>query len=563
MPKHAAILICITILTFANTLFNGFVGDDEYVIERNPFYQDIGNFPKIFSRQYLTDSNAVLNDNAAGYNSGSVAYRPVLSATYFLDAAIWNTNPFGFHLTNVLLHVAAVVMVYLLALRVFGHAQLAFLGALIFAVHPLKTEAVAAIGYRADVLAGVWLLIAFLCWLRLNPRSMIAAHMAFALALFTKEAALVFPFLVWVYERSIGRPWDFRRYTGLAAIIVVYFYIYLFVFPNDSLKAANLMGAGFLQHASAVIHLICGYIIAFVNPFAVKALPPLYAPAHELFTSWPTISAASIVVLFVLIWAKAAKNPKLGFFFFWFAIALLPVLNIIPIANPMAYRFMYLPSVGLSIAAAAMLYLFLVGRHKTLPLLLGFGFAAFCICSTMALNFAWKNNFVMARRMVTDFPHNAYAQFFFASELYKKGEVPQAIESLQRAFSLGLKDPRAYHLMGMCLMHQPEEAKRYYIEAISLFPEYAFAYTGLGRMYLLKEDPNEALGYLFKSIELTPSYSAYAYTIQSLLMLNRADEAAQVLKKAQATLTNQEYLKSLAKFFDEGQINNLPIDLGM
>ena len=77
--KAILIIAAVTLLTFGNSLGNGFVGDDDVVIVRNTFYTSWKNFPRLFAHDYLTDSDIVFNSKGEYFHSGSVAYRPVLS----------------------------------------------------------------------------------------------------------------------------------------------------------------------------------------------------------------------------------------------------------------------------------------------------------------------------------------------------------------------------------------------------------------------------------------------------------------------------------------------------
>ena len=114
MPKgYVLIILAFTLITYANSLSNGFVGDDEIIIVDNFFYRSWANLPALFQKDYLTDTTT-------GYfyhetlNSGSVAYRPALSFTYFLDYGIWKLNPFGYHLHNLLYHLGNSLLVFFL-----------------------------------------------------------------------------------------------------------------------------------------------------------------------------------------------------------------------------------------------------------------------------------------------------------------------------------------------------------------------------------------------------------------------------------------------------------------
>ena len=98
-------------LTFGNSLSHDFVGDDYVVIVDNSFYASWANFPKLFSRASITESDDVFNKKEY-FHTGSTAYRPVLSASFFVDYGLWQRNPLGYHLHNVLLHMANALLVY-------------------------------------------------------------------------------------------------------------------------------------------------------------------------------------------------------------------------------------------------------------------------------------------------------------------------------------------------------------------------------------------------------------------------------------------------------------------
>src|SRR3989339_2269897 len=99
-------IILISLLLYLNTLPNTFVYDDAYVITENYFIKSWGNLPKLFTKDYLPFS-------------GELSYRPVVTLTYFIDYAIWRLNPFGYHLTNVILHAINCFLLYAVVLRLF------------------------------------------------------------------------------------------------------------------------------------------------------------------------------------------------------------------------------------------------------------------------------------------------------------------------------------------------------------------------------------------------------------------------------------------------------------
>src|SRR5206468_7626907 len=136
-------------------------------------------------------------------------YRPVVMASYALNYAWGGEDPTGYHLVNVVLHAANSAMVFLLVEELFPGRALAFLCALLFALHPLRTEAVASIVGRAESLAAFFMLAAWLGYVRGRRRPGLTARLlppvAFALAALTKESSLAFVALLPVTDFLMGK----------------------------------------------------------------------------------------------------------------------------------------------------------------------------------------------------------------------------------------------------------------------------------------------------------------------------------------------------------------------
>lgn len=576
------ILVFIVLLTFGNSLSHDFVGDDYVVIVDNSFYASWANFPKLFSRASITESDDVFNKKEY-FHTGSTAYRPVLSASFFVDYGLWQRNPLGYHLHNVLLHTANALLVYFTVFSILQNASLSLWSAVLFAVHPLQTEAVCAIGYRADSLACFFLLAAFLSYIKIPECQgarrgilILCSHAAFVLAVFAKESAVVFVALLMAFDGLIRgeRTRDILRgaggrYAGFVLISVFYLYVYFYVFRNSTLDNARLLGGTWVTHAVTVVQIFARYLTAFLLPFSVKTLPPLYAPPIENYGGCGTWLSLLACGLFVFVLRRACRRQKtIAFFLLWFLISFMPVSNIIPLVNPMAYRFMYLPSVGFLTALGIGLdkagaFLDRLFRDVRLGRMMKGGWAVLCMAMTFSLNAAWKNNFVMASFMVRDFPNHPHGYLHLGTEYFRRGAVDRAAEVLQKGFEKGLNDPSAYYFMGLCYRNDFERAKPYYEKSIRLFPFYALSYVGMGRIYVLQQNYQEAIPYLERALELVPSYSAYGYLIQSYLHLNRGEEARAAYEKAEKALTAGPQLDSLKKFIKEGKDLQAPVDIGI
>ena len=136
------LLAAVVVSLYSNTLFHDFVFDDVMIVTHLQW----------------------------GRILGRTGYRPVRTLTYALNFALGGANPFGYHLFNVLLHAVNSILIFLLFRSVLGRMDASFLGAMLFAVHPLQTASVAYVSGRKDLLAAFFLLLASLLYVEWRQR---------------------------------------------------------------------------------------------------------------------------------------------------------------------------------------------------------------------------------------------------------------------------------------------------------------------------------------------------------------------------------------------------------
>lgn len=578
--KSIIILLALTVFVFANSLLNGFVGDDNFLIIDNSFYTSWSNAKDLFTSKYLTSSVEAINvQDKSRYFSGSVAYRPVLSLTYFVDYFIWQLKPFGYHLTNLLWHLANVSAVYALVFLITRTISLSFLTAVLFAVHPYKSEAVCSIGYRADLVSTFFLMAAFLLYIGYRSHRkklwMLLSLVSFFLAVFTKESVIIFPALLWIYDRwicpeqqqqCIGQYW--KRYSGYIFICLVYLYVYLYVFPNKTAGAIGWFQGSLLNHVALCIHIFGDYLSGFFMPMLVKVLPPVYLPSVGQpwgMTTWLVLLI--ILLSFFLFYKISAGQKETKFFAAWFLIALIPVSNLIPLVNPMAHRFMYLPSVGILFILARLIldigrWLNERTRAQRFVYILALGYVGASVIIAVQINAMWRHDYIMAYRLYQNHPDDPSSHLFMGITYQRIGELQKAKEVILKGMELGLKDPRSYYILGLCTLKDLDESERYLEEGARYYPEYAMLHLGLGRIYLLKGQIDKALFQIKKSIELTPSYRGYCYLIQIYLMKGEEQAARKVLEDIKTILPDPKYHSFILNIIDHKDELALPQDIG-
>src|ERR1700716_2085595 len=194
-----ALLILLAIALYANTLFNGFVYDDEQQILQNPYVKNWHYLPQIFGSTVWSFVGAA---GATNY------YRPMMTFTFLLLWQLFGDIPFGFHLFNVALNAAVVVLVFSAGRRLFRDRRIALLAAILFAILPVHTEVADWIAAVPELEATFFLLLAFWLFTQIDRPSIkiyLGTIAAFALALLSKEPALMFAPIAIVFEHFV-RP---------------------------------------------------------------------------------------------------------------------------------------------------------------------------------------------------------------------------------------------------------------------------------------------------------------------------------------------------------------------
>jgi protein O-mannosyl-transferase len=207
--------------TYAATLRNEFVWDDTALILRDPLIRSWQLIPEAFQHFLFTDATP------------SDFYRPIQRLTFLADYAAFVFKPAGYHFTSILCHLGAALALFLLATELLRgwnveegkRRWIAFIAAVLWAVHPLHTAAVAYISGRADPLAAMFGFLALYCGLRVPPviranrwLLQIAATILFLLSALSKESGLIFPLLL-IAILALRKSW---RQIGPAAVIAAF-----------------------------------------------------------------------------------------------------------------------------------------------------------------------------------------------------------------------------------------------------------------------------------------------------------------------------------------------------
>ena len=312
------------------------------------------DLPLIVTNPFLRDWRHLFTVLGAG--------RAVRGFSFMLDYALWGLDPAGFHFTNLLLHVAGVILFYLLLVQILGRTRLPFLAALIFAFHPVNSEAVLGIAHRKELLAMTFLCLSFFSYLRWGQRAwgLGLSLLAYGLALLSKQVALALPALLLARELILPRKElsPARRFWPLLLYLLLPALAFLLKFQDFRLfgrfQPVDFAEARYYQILATSLQTFPTYLRLALFPMhlTVDYNVPL---ASSPWALGPALGVATLAGLVLLILLLARKKPVLAFGLAWYLINLGPVLNFIPANAFLAERYLYIPVAGVCLVLAGFL----------------------------------------------------------------------------------------------------------------------------------------------------------------------------------------------------------------
>src|SRR5713226_7232763 len=297
-----SLLFLLAVMPYANTLANSFVYDDYPQLVDNPYVRSFRYLREVFGTTVWSFQGA---QGITNY------YRPLMTFGYLLCYQLFGPLPYGFHLANLLLHAAVVLILFAVTRRLFGNAALAFLAAALFALHPVHTESVAWVAGVTDIELTLCYLLAFWFFLRLEePGGTLARHAAlagsFVLALLSKEQALTLPLLATLYEHFYR---DDRKQTSARQKASRYAALWVLAAAYLVLRARFLGGlAPVLQRPNLSWPEAFLSALALVGQYLGKLLWPLHLCAFYVFHKSSRLSDPPVLAgVFALLVCAAPK----------------------------------------------------------------------------------------------------------------------------------------------------------------------------------------------------------------------------------------------------------------
>lgn len=536
------LLLLVSLLVYSNALLGGFVHDDKPLVAENRLLREPGGAARIFASGYWTT------------REGSVPelYRPLTIFSLWLNYHACGLAPFGYHLTNVLLHALVSWLVFRLALRICAAEPAAWAAGLLFAVHPIHVEAVAEVVGRSELLAAGFSLAALLLHARARLASrgslgsFVPAAACFLAALFSKESAIALPALILLTDAALvpgerdssdrGRfGWPYLLY-GVVALL--YLGIRMAV-----LGAVARSDVRVIDNPLLTLPLVARWETALIalGKYAWLLLWPVSLSADYSGGQIPAASGAGDPrllgsVLFLatalgLVWACRRRGKAFAYSILFFLVALLPASNLFfLIGTIFGERLLYLPSVGFCLLAGGV-FLSLRRRARAVATLFLVLILSAGSVRTLARNRVWRDDASFAMAAARDAPRSPKAQFNLGVFLEEHGDLAGAVAAYRAATALapGWADPH-FNLGGVLARSgKMPDAIAAYRRAFDLSPEDPRVVMNLGYALYQAGKHEEAVdlygAFLVKSPGSPDARNGLAANLQALGRLKEAVEA--------------------------------------
>lgn len=556
-------------------------------------------YPSLFIPFNSVDDTRMVNNllNADGISvwqpfqfgrSGNY-YRPLLFATFIIDKYLWGLHESFMHLENIVLHAINVVLVFLIARRIALAEKLtiveplAFCAALLFALHPLNTEAVNWISGRTDLLAGLFVLCSLLFLLRaLSTDSLLnclIAACAMFVGSFAKETAIFFLpaalLIILAYDRVKFRQWSallqhFRQrisfYLLYTSAVGGYLLIRSLALTQgdggiSTVVKGVVSGDSSLSGDSRIISFIRVVLKAsgfyakkLFNPFplnfGIATVPDYYAIAGFIV----------IVIICYLIWKRELVSALFVTAFLVGSSSFLVAISRLA-WTPIAERYMYIPCAFFSIAVIFKLYIWTSKRgfQKAFVLIMCLLFSGSAY-ATMARNYVWQDNLTLFEDTVRKSPEFQTVKNDLAAALMEKGRKNEAfsvISSMKLAAANGSYNELVVIDKALVLQHNGQllEARKFlkesYDENSKLYLLLTKQLISINGACLSDEKYLDIWDELYKeNIDLTKKLHArshdtfYLYKIGQLyLEIDNRKEAANYFRRAYEESPADAYYK--------------------
>jgi len=532
-------LAAIIWVVFGQTLGHEFVNydDNDYVYE-NPVVQ-----------KGLTFDGIVL----AFTHVYSFNWHPLTWISHMMDCQFYGLSPGGHHLTNILLHTATSILLFLILRQMTTAFWRSAFVAAVFAIHPLRVESVAWVAERKDVLSGLFFMLTIGAYVRYARRPWSPVRhgfvvLLFALGLMCKPMLVTLPLVLlvldyWPLGRVAGGEWRVTRFGVQVPQLSTLNHLLYEKLPLLGLAVASSVVTLSAQHEAIqpfenislplrVDNALISYVAYLGQMFWPSGMAVLYPfTAGGVGVSGVLLSLVLLAGISTGVFVLCRRRPYFLTGWLWYLIMLAPVIGILQVGlQARADRYTYLPQIGLYLLltwAAADLCAGWRHRRAVLGGCATIILTALIFCAR-AQTSHWRNSESLWTHTLACTADNYVAHSNLGNALYQKGSVDGAITQYQTALQIKPDYVEAHDNLGNVLLQKGrvDEAITHYQMALQIKPDNAKAHNNLGNALVKKGRVDEAITQYQTALRIKPDYAeAHNNLGNALVEKGKVDEA--------------------------------------
>ena len=464
-------------------------------------------------------------------------WHPLTWLSLMLDDQVYGLEPGGYHLTNIFLHGATAILLFIVLRQMTGFLWRSAFVAALFAVHPLHVESVAWVSERKDVLSALFFMLALLCYAKYVTRGAwrvpgsgdvtppVTRHpsrpyyafalLFFALGLMSKPMLVTMPIVLllidyWPLKRVQGSGFKVQGWGGLVREKIPFFGLsalsclatvlaqYSVIQPLKHVPLSARLG-------NAAVSCVT-YLGQMFYPRTLVAYYPF--PEHGYEPWWLAGAIAVLVTISVIVWLWRDRRPYLLVGWLWYLVMLVPVIGIVQVGTQAhADRYTYLSQIGLYVLLIWLVAEWWRWRRWSLGAIAAMTIAACGVGAWIQAGY-WRDSETLWRHALT-LPGNDDVPGLhdnLGTALDKEGRLDEAMAEYRKALAIMPDFANAHNNLGFALFrkHRLDEAIEEYQAALESDPGLVIARSNLGNTLLRVGRPKEAVEQFEKVLEIAP-----------------------------------------------------------
>ena len=542
--RFLTLLVCLVLILATSAVYGHVTGYGFVNLDDNLYVYENSNV-----QNGLTSDSMIW----AFTTTHAANWHPLIWLSLMLDFELYGLDAGGYHLTNLLLHIANVLLVFFILKLMTGALWRSAFVATLFALHPLHVESVAWVTERKDVLSTLFWLLTMWAYLgyveRPGMRRYLLIIVAFTLGLMAKPMLVTLPFVLllldyWPLGRfQVGQSAGALEATaqGLiksgqpmpSALSLVWEKIPLFALVAVSSVVTFLAekGAGGLVHSDTlpISIRVANGLVSYVKYMGKMIWPHnlaiFYPHPGQGLPIWKAAGAGVLLLCISIVVVRGARRyPYLLVGWLWYIGTLVPVIGFVQVGSQaMADRFTYIPLIGLYIIIAwGVPEIVPRWPHRNLYLaMLSTTVLLFLMALTWKQVQYWKNGISLLEHTLEVTSNNWLCNYNLGTALDKEGRTDDAIKHYQEALRIKPDYAEAHNNLGIAFDKKGriDDAINHYQEALRIEPDNAEAHNNLGIDLARKGNIDVAVKHFQKALQINPNFSYARANLKKALLL--------------------------------------------